>query len=118
MGMKIDLSGTGVALVTPFREDTGPDYDGLRRLVRHVAEGGVDYLVVLGTTAETATLSPEEKIRIMESIWDDLCDTAGSTLSPDWHGSVLADRKAAVLAGEDEIIDWETAKRKISDELQ
>jgi len=68
MGMKIDLSGTGVALVTPFREDTGPDYDGLRCLVRHVAEGGVDYLVVLGTTAETATLSPEEKIRIMEVV--------------------------------------------------
>ena len=63
-------------------------------------------------------MSAEEKIRITESIWDDLCDTAGSTLSPDWHGSVLADRKAAVLAGEDEIIDWEDAKRKISDELR
>ena len=66
--MKIDLTGTGVALVTPFREDTSPDYDGLRRLVRHVADGGVDYLVVLGTTAETATLSPEEKTRIMEVV--------------------------------------------------
>ena len=63
-------------------------------------------------------MSAEEKIQVMESIWDDLCGTAGSLLSPGWHGSVLADRKAAVLAGEDEIIDWETAKQKISEELQ
>jgi hypothetical protein len=58
-------------------------------------------------------MSAEEKIQVMESIWVDLCETAGSTLSPDWHGKVLADRKAAVLAGEDEILDWETAKQKI-----
>ena len=54
----------------------------------------------------------------MESIWVDLCDTVGSTLSPDWHGNVLADRKAAALAGKDEIIDWETAKQKIFEDLQ
>lgn len=63
--MKRNLTGTGVALVTPFLEDTRPDYEGLRRLVHHVTDGGVDYLVVLGTTAETATLSPEEKSQIM-----------------------------------------------------
>lgn len=63
-------------------------------------------------------MSAEEKIQVMESIWDDLCSTAGSSLSPGWHGNVLTDRKAAVLAGEDEIIDWETAKQKISEELQ
>ena len=54
----------------------------------------------------------------MESIWDDLCGTAGSRLPPGWHENVLANREAAVLAGEDEIIDWETAKQKISEELQ
>jgi len=63
-------------------------------------------------------ISAEEKIQVMESIWVDLCYTAGSTLSPDWHGKVLADRKAAALAGEDEIIDWETAKQKILKDLQ
>ena len=63
-------------------------------------------------------MTAEEKIQIMESIWDDLCDTAGSTLSPDWHENVLSNRQAAMLADEDEIIDWETAKRKISDELK
>ena len=53
----------------------------------------------------------------MESIWLELCDTAGRPLSPDWHGDVLAERKAAVLAGQDEIIDRETAKQEVSDEL-
>ncbi len=68
MGMNNFLRGTGVALVTPFHEDTRVDYDGLRRLVKHVTAGGVDYLVVLGTTAETATLSSEEKTRILEVV--------------------------------------------------
>ena len=66
--MNVDFTGTGVALVTPFLDDTRPDYDGLRRLVHHVIDGGVNYLVVLGTTAETATLSPEEKSRIIEVV--------------------------------------------------
>ena len=72
----------------------------------------------MSITLPLKQMSAEEKIRIMESIWDDLCDTAGSTLSPDWHGNVLADRQAAVLAGKDEVMDWETAKKRISDELQ
>ncbi|WP_088341344.1 4-hydroxy-tetrahydrodipicolinate synthase [Robiginitalea sediminis] len=55
------FTGTGVALVTPIKEDLSLDLEALGALVRHVTEGGVDYLVVLGTTAETATLSPEEK---------------------------------------------------------
>ena len=67
----------------------------------------------MSITLPLKEMSAEEKIQVMESIWDDLCGTAGSTLSPDWHGHVLADRKAAVLAGKDEIIDWETAKQKI-----
>lgn len=65
MGVNDFLRGTGVALVTPFLEDTQVDYDALRRLVKFVTTGGVDYLVVLGTTAETATLSAEEKVRIL-----------------------------------------------------
>ena len=63
-------------------------------------------------------MSAEEKIRVMESLWDDLCDTAGSTLSPDWHGKVLASRETDMQAGVAEISDWETAKRKISDDTQ
>lgn len=63
-------------------------------------------------------MSVEDKIRVMESIWDDLCDTAGSTLTPDWHGTVLASRNAAAQEGQEEITDWESAKRIISEEIQ
>ncbi|MDE5612745.1 MAG: 4-hydroxy-tetrahydrodipicolinate synthase [Odoribacter sp.] len=62
------LDGTGVALVTPFDEDLQIDEFSLRRLVNHVIEGGVDFLVVLGTTAECATLSEEEKTRVVRIV--------------------------------------------------
>ena len=71
----------------------------------------------MSITLPLKKMSVEEKSQVMESIWDDLCGTAGSRLSPGWHKNVLSDRKAAVLAGEEEAIDWETAKQKISDEL-
>ena len=52
------LQGTGVALVTPFKEDKTIDVPALERLVHSQVENGVDYLVVLGTTAETPTNKP------------------------------------------------------------
>ncbi|WP_158856693.1 4-hydroxy-tetrahydrodipicolinate synthase [Lunatibacter salilacus] len=55
------LIGTGVALVTPFHTDLSIDYPSLQRIIEHVLQGGVDYLVVMGTTAESATLSSKEK---------------------------------------------------------
>ena len=69
-------------------------------------------------TLPLQTMSVEEKIQVMESIWDNLCDTAGSTLTPDWHGTILTARKAALKVGEDEVLDWETAKKKISEDIQ
>ncbi len=57
----LNLSGTGVALVTPFTAENTVDVVALRKIVNHAIDGKVEYLVVLGTTAETATLSPEEK---------------------------------------------------------
>src|SRR5690349_2735323 len=60
--------GTGVALVTPFSGDYSVDYKALEKLVSHVIEGGVNYLVALGTTAETPTLSSEEKKEILAFI--------------------------------------------------
>ncbi len=60
--------GTGVALVTPFKKDFSVDVDGLKRVVNYVIEGGVEYLVVLGTTAETATLTQEEKELVIDTI--------------------------------------------------
>ncbi len=64
----MDLKGTGVALITPFDENQEVDKDSLVRLVKHVIGGGVDFLVVLGTTAETTTLSPEEKAEVADII--------------------------------------------------
>lgn len=55
------FKGTGVALVTPFKKDLTVDVEALQRLVNFAIEGGVEYLVVLGTTAESATLNKEEK---------------------------------------------------------
>lgn len=60
--------GTGVALVTPFKKDFSVDTEALTRIVNFVIEGGVEYLVVLGTTAETATLTSEEKELVIKTI--------------------------------------------------
>jgi 4-hydroxy-tetrahydrodipicolinate synthase len=58
------LSGTGVALVTPFTSSMTIDEPALARVIEYVISGGVDYIVTLGTTGETPTLSREEKIRV------------------------------------------------------
>ncbi|MBS1689934.1 MAG: 4-hydroxy-tetrahydrodipicolinate synthase [Bacteroidetes bacterium] len=62
------FSGTGVALVTPFNDNETVDYAGLEKLINSVIEGGVNYLVALGTTAETPTLSAEEKRDVLSFI--------------------------------------------------
>lgn len=60
--------GTGVALVTPFNSDKSIDFDGLERLVNYQIENGINYLVVLGTTGEPATLSDKEKQQVIDHI--------------------------------------------------
>ena len=62
------LSGTGVAIVTPFLENGEIDTVALEVLVNHLIVGGVDYLVVLGTTGETATVSKEEKNKLLQLV--------------------------------------------------
>lgn len=61
----MNLKGTGVALVTPFVENGDIDFVSLETLINYNIEGGVDYLVVMGTTAESATLSKEEKTEVI-----------------------------------------------------
>jgi len=56
--------GTGVAMVTPFNTDGQVDYDGLKNLINYLIDGGVEYLVSLGTTGESATLSNDEKKKV------------------------------------------------------
>jgi 4-hydroxy-tetrahydrodipicolinate synthase len=67
MSLRDLLKGTGVALVTPFKEDSSVDFDSLKNLIDFVIDGGVNYVVSLGTTGETPTLSREEKIDIIHA---------------------------------------------------
>lgn len=60
--------GTGVALVTPFKVDKSVDYDALKNLVSFNIDNGIDYLVINGTTGESATISKEEKQQIIKVI--------------------------------------------------
>lgn len=62
------LVGMGVALVTPFKEDETIDFDALKRIIEHQIKNGTDYLVVCGTTAETPTLTGEEKEEIKQFV--------------------------------------------------
>jgi 4-hydroxy-tetrahydrodipicolinate synthase len=62
------FNGTGVALVTPFKTDKTIDYTALERIVDHVIEGGVEYLVALGTTGESVTLTEDEKKLVVKTI--------------------------------------------------
>ena len=60
--------GTGVALVTPFKEDLSVDFDALIKLVNYTVENGIDYLVINGTTGESGTITQEEKQEIIDVI--------------------------------------------------
>lgn len=60
------LRGTGVALITPFNKEGFIDFDSLHKLINFVIDGGIEYIVILGTTGETSVLSREEKTEIIE----------------------------------------------------
>lgn len=64
----IDLKGMGIALVTPFKADGSVDYEALVKLVEYQVQNGTDYLVVLGTTAETPTLTETERAEIKRRV--------------------------------------------------
>src|SRR5438067_6327753 len=61
------LRGTGVALITPFKEDKSIDFDALQAVINFIIGDGVQYIVTMGTTGETATLSKEEKLDIVQA---------------------------------------------------
>ena len=68
----IDLRGLGVALVTPFNNEGDIDFNALELVVDHLLAGGTNYIVVLGTTGETATLDAEERAAVRDFVVDDL----------------------------------------------
>jgi 4-hydroxy-tetrahydrodipicolinate synthase len=62
------FEGTGVAIVTPFSDDSRVDYEALGQIVNHVVKGGVNYIVVMGTTGEASTLSLDEKKSVLSFV--------------------------------------------------
>lgn len=65
------FTGTGVALITPFQQDGSPDESGLRKLVQHVLAGKVEFLVPLGTTGESVTLTESECDRVIRIVQEE-----------------------------------------------
>jgi 4-hydroxy-tetrahydrodipicolinate synthase len=66
-----NFKGSGVALVTPFKSDKSVDFDALRKLVQLQIQGGTNFLVVMGTTAESPTLTKDEKEQILQVVIDE-----------------------------------------------
>ena len=62
------FKGTGIALITPFKQDQSVDTESLIRIVNHVIDNGADFLVALGTTSEAPTLSADEKKLVVDTI--------------------------------------------------
>lgn len=65
---RINLKGMGVALITPFKPDKSIDFSALSRLIEYQIKSGVDFIVVLGTTAETPTLTADERRRVRDFV--------------------------------------------------
>ncbi len=62
-------------------------------------------------------MTTEEKLRTMELIWDDLCQSSDFS-SPDWHKDVLDEREKQLKAGKEEILDWAESKQELRDSLR
>jgi 4-hydroxy-tetrahydrodipicolinate synthase len=62
------FSGTGVAIITPFRNDGSIDFKSLGKLLEHIISNGIDYIVALGTTGESVTLSKDEKQAVISCV--------------------------------------------------
>jgi len=64
-------------------------------------------------TIQLDKLTNEEKIQIMETVWEDLCKNAENFKSPDWHQGILQDREQQVNKGKSQFTDWDQAKKQI-----
>lgn len=65
MSLRSQLSGTGVAIITPFKQNLEVDYDALGKLIDFIIDGGINFIVTLGTTGETPVLDKQEKLDIV-----------------------------------------------------
>ena len=69
-------------------------------------------------TIDLQQMSVLEKLRLMEDLWRDLSKDERNLVSPEWHGTVLAEREKKLASGEDTLVDWETAKRELRAKLR
>ena len=113
-----EIKGTGVALITPFNIDLSVDYVGLEKLLNHQIKGGIDYLVLMGTTGESAVLSKKEKVDVV-----DFCKKINNGRLPVILGiggnntlQVMEEIKAADLSGIDAILSVSPAYNKPTQE--
>jgi 4-hydroxy-tetrahydrodipicolinate synthase len=98
--------GTGVAIVTPFKNDSSIDFSALGRVVNHVINGGVNYIVVLGTTGESVTLSKDEKKAVVcyiKEVIDNRVPLVVGIGGNNTH-EVIAQVRSTDLAGVDAIL--------------
>lgn len=70
MSLRSLLTGTGVAVVTPFKSDSSVDFKAIENIVNHIIDGGAEYIVTLGTTGETSTLTKDEKLTVLDVTLD------------------------------------------------
>nr|MBA3675486.1 dihydrodipicolinate synthase family protein [Chitinophagaceae bacterium] len=70
MSLRNVLKGTGVALVTPFKQNFEIDFNALEKVINYVIDNGCEYLITLGTTGETPTLNEEEKNALIYFTYD------------------------------------------------
>ena len=67
----------------------------------------------MSITVPLKTMTVEEKVCMMEMLWDDLCQQPGGVQSPDWHESVLSERAQSLDSNKEEFIDWRQIKGSI-----
>ncbi len=70
------------------------------------------------TTVQIEQMSRAEKLQVMEALWADLSKTEAEVESPSWHADVLRETEARVAAGEEQITDWDTAKRELRNRFE
>ncbi len=71
----------------------------------------------MGITLPLEEMTTEDKIRVMETIWDDLCKKDENIVSPSWHKDILDEREKAIENGKEEFVDWSKAKKQIEDKI-
>jgi hypothetical protein len=72
----------------------------------------------MSITIDLQEMTTPDKLRLMEELWRNLSMTDSEVSSPEWHGEVLAERDRLIDSGEETFIDWETAKKRLREELQ